>query len=85
MFCVFLQICYILLLNKNCTFCLVSVCFMYILCVFLCFGFSVSRNGKQFVFIDECKAVFVLERLVDSRKLRLISENHMNETFESDF
>ena len=51
----------------------------------MCFGFSVSRNGKQFVFIDECKAVFVLERLVDSRKLRLISENHMNETFESDF
>jgi len=51
----------------------------------MCFGFSTSRNGKQFVFIDECRSVFVLERLVDSRKLKLISENHMNETFESDF
>ena len=50
----------------------------------MCFGFSVSRNGKLFVFIDECKAVFALERLVDSRKLRLVSENHMNETFESE-
>ena len=29
--------------------------------------------------------MFVLERVIDSRKLKLISENHMNETFESDF
>ena len=29
--------------------------------------------------------MFVLERVIDSRKLKLSSENHMNETFESDF
>ena len=37
------------------------------------------------MFVDENKTFYHLERVVDSRKLKYISENRMNETFESDF
>ena len=30
-----------------------------------CFGFSVSSNGKEFVFVDNNKTCFVLERVID--------------------
>ena len=46
-----------------------------------CLGFCVSSNGKEFVFVDQNKTCFVLERVIDQRKLRLVSENNMNETF----
>ncbi len=46
-----------------------------------CLGFCVSRNGKEFVFVDHNKTCFVLERVIDQRRLRLVSENNMNETF----
>ena len=30
-----------------------------------CLGFCVSRNGKEFVFVDHNKTCFVLERVID--------------------
>ena len=46
-----------------------------------CSGLSVSRNGKEFIFLDTNATAFVLERVIDSRRLRLVSEYSMNETF----
>ena len=37
------------------------------------------------VFINEEKTSHLLERIVDSRKLKLISVHNINETFQSDF
>ena len=50
-----------------------------------CLGFRVSQNGKQFIFINQLKSAYVLERILDSRKLKLVCEKNMNETFQSDF
>lgn len=50
-----------------------------------CLGFKVSQNGKQFILINQLKSAFVLERILDSRKLKLVCEKNMNETFQSDF
>ena len=46
-----------------------------------CLGFRVSQNGKQFIFINQSKSAYVLERILDSRKLKLVCEKNMNETF----
>ena len=46
-----------------------------------CLALSVEFNGKEFSFIDNTKISYTLDRQVNSRQLRLISESTINELY----